>query len=126
MKAYAVVITRENGNWLADVPEVAGAHTFARSLPSLLDSVREVVILMADLPDDDEVRLDCQYDVEDALVMAAASLGQRRRRLDTASAELIAETALMARDLVAHNVSTRDAAELLDITPGRVSQLANA
>lgn len=31
-----VVITREGDDWIADVPSVPGAHTFARSLPGLL------------------------------------------------------------------------------------------
>jgi len=30
-----VIVTREGGAWLADVPEPEGAHTFARTLPAL-------------------------------------------------------------------------------------------
>jgi hypothetical protein len=32
---YCVNGTRERDAWLADVPDVAGAHTFARSLSAL-------------------------------------------------------------------------------------------
>jgi len=32
---YRVVITREDGQWLADVPSLEGAHTYAGSLPAL-------------------------------------------------------------------------------------------
>ncbi len=49
---YRVVITREDGHWLAEVPSLKGAHTFARSLPALDQAVREVVVLAADLPDE--------------------------------------------------------------------------
>jgi len=48
---YRVVVTREDDHWLADVPELQGAHTYARSLPALDQAVREVVVLAADLPD---------------------------------------------------------------------------
>lgn len=126
MNPYSVTITREGDNWLADVEGVSGAHTFGRSLESLLRSVREVVILMDDLPDDAEVAFRCRYDVEDGLVKAAAELGELRRQLAAQEAALVERTAGMARDLVAHHVSMRDTAALLDITPGRVSQLAKA
>ena len=49
---YRVVVTREDGHWLADVPSLEGAHTFARSLPTLDQAVREVVVLADDLPDE--------------------------------------------------------------------------
>jgi hypothetical protein len=38
---------REDNQWLADVPELPGAHTYARSLPSLEQAIREVVVLAA-------------------------------------------------------------------------------
>jgi predicted RNase H-like HicB family nuclease len=44
-RAYRVVVTREDGRWLADVPGLEGAHTYARSLPALDQAVREVVVL---------------------------------------------------------------------------------
>ena len=50
-QAYEVVVTREHGRWLADVPGLQGARTYARSLPALDLAVREVIVLAADLPD---------------------------------------------------------------------------
>jgi len=38
--SYTVHVTREGDIWLADVPSVPGAHTFARSLEGLARSVR--------------------------------------------------------------------------------------
>ena len=60
--SYAVLVTRDGDSWLADVPSVPGAHTFARSLEGLARSVREVVVLMNDLPDDAAVELDFHFD----------------------------------------------------------------
>jgi predicted RNase H-like HicB family nuclease len=51
-QTYRVVVTREDEQWLADVPELLGAHTHARSLPTLDQAVREVIVLAADLPDE--------------------------------------------------------------------------
>src|SRR5690348_2206131 len=51
--AYRVVVTREDGAWLADIPELAGAHTYARTLPALDRAVREVIVMAADRPDED-------------------------------------------------------------------------
>ena len=58
---YRVIVTREDGNWLADVPELEGAHTFVRSLPSLDKAIREVIVLAADLPDEAMPELDLNY-----------------------------------------------------------------
>ena len=60
--SYAVLVTRDGDSWLADVPSVPGAHTFARSLEGLPRTVREVVVLMDDLPDDAVVELDFHFD----------------------------------------------------------------
>ncbi len=116
--------TREDGTWLADVPAVAGAHTFARTLTGLRRSVREVIIVMDDLPDDDAVAMSFRFDVDDETVAAAAGLGQERRALAAREADVMAGTARSVGDLIEHGYSVRDAAELLNITAGRVSQLA--
>ncbi len=123
--SYEVIVTREDGAWLADVPAVAGAHTFARTLTGLRRSVREVIILMDDLPDDAAVAMSFRFDVDDATVMDAARLGQERRAIAAREADVMAATARSVGDLIEHGYSVRDAAELLNITAGRVSQLAN-
>ncbi|MGI9155927.1 MAG: type II toxin-antitoxin system HicB family antitoxin [Marmoricola sp.] len=123
---YEVTVTREGDTWLADVPDVPGAHTFARSLDGLAKSVREVVILMDDLDDNAEVDLSFTYAVADDLVTAAAQTGRERRALADREAELQAATLAMVRTLTSQGYSVRDTARLLAITPGRVSQLTNA
>jgi len=123
--SYEVIVTREDGAWLADVPAVAGAHTFARTLTGLRRSVREVIIVMDDLPDDAEVAMVFRFDVDDETVTDAARLGQERRAIAAREADVMAGTARSVGDLIEHGYSVRDAAELLNITAGRVSQLAN-
>ncbi len=123
--SYEVIVTREDGAWLADVREVAGAHTFARTLTALRKSVREVIVLMDDLPDDAEVVMSFRFDVDDEAVTEAARLGQERRALAAREADVMAGTARSVGNLIERGYSVRDAALLLNITAGRVSQLAN-
>jgi predicted RNase H-like HicB family nuclease len=60
---YRVVVTREGDNWLAEVPELQGAHTFARSLGALDQYVREVIVLAADLPDEAMPGLELEWEL---------------------------------------------------------------
>jgi hypothetical protein len=121
---YTVHVTREGDTWLADVPSVAGAHTFARSLEGLARSVREVVVLMDDLPDDADVELDLRFDVADESVIEAEHLRRAREDIGRREAELVSETGRIAASL-SRTYSVRDTAAMLGVTPGRVSQLVN-
>ena len=57
--AYRVVVTREEGHWLAG----GRAHTvYARSLPTLDQAAREGVVPAADLPDEAMPGLPLKYD----------------------------------------------------------------
>ncbi|MDT4936104.1 MAG: hypothetical protein QOK11_3996 [Pseudonocardiales bacterium] len=122
--SYEVVITREGDDWLADVPAVPGAHTFARSLPSLFASVREVIVLMDDLDDDAEPDVTFRFEVADELVDAAVSVRKRRADLADLEARVQAETAKTVERLSRAGYSVRDAAALVGVTPGRISQMA--
>jgi hypothetical protein len=125
---YRVVVTREDGRWLADVPALGGAHTYARSLPALDQAVREVVVLAADLPDEamPGLVLDYEYHTGDASLDATAlEIRQTRRQAEKLAAAAAARTGLAAADLVAKGWSVRDVAALLGISPQRVSQLTS-
>ena len=125
-RMYRVVVTREDGQWLADVPGLRGAHTFARSLPSLDQAVREVVVLAADLPDEvmPDLVLDYEYHTGDPdLDAAALEVRRLRRQADDLAAAAAARTGEAAGQLVAQGLSVRDVAALLGISPQRVSQL---
>lgn len=125
--SYRVVVTREGGQWLADVPELEGTHTYARHLSALDRYVREVVVLGADLPDDamDEVELDYDFDTGDELIdREVADLRRTRRALDAAERDLRQRTRTDVRELVARGYSVRDASLLTGVSYQRVSQLA--
>jgi hypothetical protein len=49
---YRVTVTREGDAWPAEVPGLAGGHTYARTLAALDKAVREVIVLAVDLPDE--------------------------------------------------------------------------
>jgi DNA-binding NarL/FixJ family response regulator len=125
-RVYRVVVTREDGRWLADVPDLQGAHTYARSLPGLDQAVREVIVLAADLPDEAMPKLVIDYDYhtgDPELDSTAMEVRRLRRQADELAAAATAQTEQAAIRLVARGLSVRDAAALLGISPQRVSQL---
>jgi hypothetical protein len=123
---YRVTVTREEDHWLADVPELQGAHTYARSLPTLDQAVREVIVLADDLPDAAMPELVIDYDYhtgDQELDVAAVEVRRLRRQADELAAAAAARTGQAAAKLIAKGLSVRDAAALLGISPQRVSQL---
>lgn len=125
-RVYRVVVTREDSQWLADVPELQGAHTYARSLPTLDHAVREVIVLAADLPDEAMPDLVIDYDYhtgDPELDDTAVAVRRLRRQADELAASAAARTEQVAAKLVARGLSVRDVAALLGISPQRVSQL---
>ena len=126
MSVYEVIVTREGSSWLSDIPAVPAAHTFARSLTGLAKSVREVIMLMADLDDDATPELSFTYQVSDEVVQEAVAVGRERRETRELEEALMAHTAAAVARLAREGYSVRDAAALLELTPGRVSQLLNA
>ena len=125
-RTYRVVVTREDGHWLADVPELQGAHTYARSLPSLDQAVREVIVLAADLPDEAMPDLVFDYDYhtgDPELDTTALEVRRLRREADELASTAAVRTGQVAAQLVARGLSVRDVASLLGISPQRVSQL---
>jgi hypothetical protein len=125
-RGYRVVVTREDGQWLADVPELQGAHIYARSLPSLDQAVREAVVLAVGLPDEamPDLVLDYDYHTGDPdLDATALEVRRLRRQADELAAAAAARTGQAAAQLVARGLSVRDVAALLGISPQRVSQL---
>jgi DNA-directed RNA polymerase specialized sigma24 family protein len=124
---YRVVVTREDDHWLADVPSLQGAHTFARTLPALDQAVREVVVLAADRPDEDmpALVLAFEYHTGDQVLDAlAAEVRALREQAEVAKHAAVERTHDAAVQLVNEfGLSVRDAAAILGISPQRVSQL---
>jgi hypothetical protein len=124
--AYRVVVTREDDHWLADVPELQGAHTYARNLPTLDQAVREVIVLADDMPDEVMPDLVIEYDYhtgDPELDTTALEVRQLRLEADELAATVVSRTGQAAAKLVARGLSVRDVAALLGISPQRVSQL---
>jgi predicted RNase H-like HicB family nuclease len=131
MTTYDVDARRDGDTWLAEVPALPGAHTWGRSLAGLRRAVREVITLMADLPDsavDDESAFDVRWrfhftgQLGEEVAEAAELRGQLRDMEHTAREA----TARAARDLHDHGVSYRDSAEILGVSYQRVQQLVSA
>jgi len=123
---YPVVVTREGGQWLADVPTLGGAHTYARSLARLDRSVREVIAMAADLPYNAMPNLPLHYSFStgDPAIDEAGTIRDLRVQAKRLTEEASARTDEAARRLTSRGVSVRDAAELLGISPQRVAQLS--
>jgi hypothetical protein len=126
-KTYRVVVTREHGAWLADVPDLAGAHTFARNIPSLDASVREVIAMVEDLPEGAEDSLSLAYEFHTgipAIDDTTSRLRADRDRIRREEKDLAERTAQVARELVTrYSMSVRDAAALTGVTKQRISQI---
>ena len=128
MKNYIVDVTREDGQWLADVRDLPGAHTFARNLVTLDKYVREVIAVVEDIAVEQAAIIDLDYHYHDVpgIVEKAIALGQRRRIVERETAQVVAATTDTARALSAAGYSVRDAAGLLGVSPGRAAQLIAA
>jgi predicted RNase H-like HicB family nuclease len=123
---HRVVATLEDGAWLADIPELEGAHTYARTLPALDRAVREVIVMAVDRPDEDMPLLRLAYDYrtgDPEVDVTAAEVRTLREQADQLAASATARTSAAAELLVAHSLSVRDVAAILGISPQRVSQI---
>lgn len=126
MSGIRVVVTREGGHWLADVPELDGTHTYAKSLVRLDAEVREAIALALDLPEGDEEALKLDWDIhtgDEVLDQRAARIRRVRLNVEAAERALQDETAAVAAQYRGRNTSVRDTAFLVSISHQRVSQL---
>lgn len=122
---WNVIVTREGRDWLAEVQGVkGGGHTHARTLQALDKHVREVITLVADLPDDamDGLEIDYEYrlDGSDDERKVAVETRKRAQRL---AADAEKRYARLACRYVERGVAVRDIAAMLGISHQRVSQL---
>jgi DNA recombination protein RmuC len=122
---YTVEVAHDGDVWVADVPGLAGAHTQAGNLTRLDEAIREVIALVEDLPEGAEAGLELDYEYEglDAVARAASLIGRHRVELERVQAALAEQTTTLVHELSEAGWSVRDAAHLLGISPGRVSQI---
>jgi predicted RNase H-like HicB family nuclease len=125
---YHVVVTRDGDGWRADVPALPGTHTWAKTLPALDRNVREVIGMVEDLPRSAEAALDLEMEYrtgDPVLDERAGRLRARRREQQRAAAEIASDTSELLRRFAAQ-LSVGDAAVLLGVSKGRISQLRGA
>lgn len=135
MTSYRVVVTREDDLWVAvargpGLPE-HGAATESRTIAALEDTVRDVIVLRADLdlemPYEKAAHsfgLDWEYDLPADAESVLETYRASKLRLSQAQASY-SDAAVRAAALLAHqvHVSVRDIARLMGISYQRVSQL---
>lgn len=113
---------QRSGSWWAiEVPEIPGVFTQARRLDQVASIVREAVALLTDTEAADivvtVVAIVPEMDdlVRDARAAKAAA--------ETAQVEASEKLRFVAKRLVGHDLTVRDAGELLGLSPQRISQL---
>jgi predicted RNase H-like HicB family nuclease len=127
-RTFRVVYERDdNGRWFVRCPDVQGAHSHGRTLPSSRRNIREAIAIVLDLEDDtsfdlsEEIRLhdsELQQAINDATTQRADV-----RRLEQLAAQATREA--ISESMGSNDaLSNRDLAELLGLSHQRVQQLA--
>ncbi|BBY45840.1 hypothetical protein A5765_18065 [Mycolicibacterium celeriflavum] len=129
MHEYKIEITRDGRWWMIRIPEIDGL-TQARRLNEADTMAREYIALDQGIPFDDiKVETASVRMIEPAFrelldgAREINELKERARHLEDQANEMIRE---YCHWLTTYGVPVRDIAELLGISPQRVSQLANS
>lgn len=126
LTTYRVTYERDADEyWVADAPELVGAHTQGRTIPTARARIREVIALIDDLDDEDAFGLEEEFVLPDSTAKAIASALEKRHTAELARMDAMAQTETGAKLLIESKVSMRDAADILGISSGRVQQLVN-
>ncbi|BBX53858.1 hypothetical protein GCM10009645_30470 [Mycolicibacterium poriferae] len=125
---YKIEIAREGKWWMVYIPDIDGV-TQARRLSEATTRAREYIALDQNVPYDDisietaSVRM--QDPVFRELLESARGIRNMRAHAQTLENEAMRNAQEFALWLTRYGIPVRDVAELLDISPQRVSQLAN-
>ena len=123
---YPISVEWDGRYWVAEVPSLQGAYTFARTLRQLDKYVREVIVLSADLPDDAEASLVLDWDIRsgdaefDQLAKEARQARERRAAEERRAVEATRRVIWHQR---ARGMSDRDLALLVGASFQRVAQV---
>jgi DNA-directed RNA polymerase specialized sigma24 family protein len=125
--SYTVRVTREDGYWLAELPELEfGGHTDARSLATLDRYVREIIVLAEDLPDEAMETLELVYEYhtgDDNVDREVDRLRRERREVERRRTELTKDTERAVLDLRRRGYSDRDIAQMTGVSFQRVAAI---
>lgn len=117
----------EAGWWVIEVPAVPGVVSEARRLDQVGPMAADAVALVLDI-DPDRIHIDVRPELDDnrgALVASFARDSQRAESARSEAADAAAQVRADVAALLGTGLSTREVAQLLDISPQRVSQLAD-
>jgi predicted RNase H-like HicB family nuclease len=126
MKCYQVICSRdEAGYWNASVPDVPGAHTFARRLDQIPGRIKEALRLFPEsVPPEFDVELEPRLPAQmEELVRQTNELREQARRTAEQANE---QTRAAAAALKKSGLPMRDVGELLHVSHQRVGQLLEA
>ena len=129
MYEFKIEVTRDGRWWMVHIPEIDGL-TQARRLSEAETMAREYIALDRNLPYD-EIKVETasirtnEPEIREILEMAR-QIRNKRVHAQQLEQEALSEAQQFAHWLTTYGVPVRDIAELLDISPQRVSQLANA
>lgn len=128
-REFKIEITRDGRWWMVDIPEIDGLSQ-ARRLAEAETMAREYIALDQNIPYDDinvetaSIRME-QPEFRE-LLDEARSIRSRRAHAQKLKQEAIDDAQQFAHWLTTYGIPVRDIAELLDVSPQRVSQLANS
>ena len=129
MYEFKIEVTRDGRWWMVHIPEIDGLSQ-ARRLSEAETMAREYIALDRNLPYD-EIKVETasirtnEPEIREILEMAR-QIRNKRVHAQQLEQEALSEAQQFAHWLTTYGVPVRDIAELLDISPERVSQLANA
>lgn len=120
---YRIHLERDtSGAWIARCPDVPGFHTYGRSLRQVRNRAREALGLWVD--DADSAELEFRYHFPSEWTEAIRAYQQARTIATNAERQAQIIAGYVASDLTGHHqLSMRDAAELLGLSHQRVQQL---
>jgi hypothetical protein len=128
-REFKIEITRDGRWWMVHIPEIDGL-TQARRLAEAETMARQYIALDQNIPyhainiETASIRME-QPEFRE-LLDAARSIRNRRAHAQKLEQEALDDARQFAHWLTTYGIPVRDIAELLDVSPQRVSQLANS
>jgi predicted RNase H-like HicB family nuclease len=119
MNTYTAIARRSGDWWAITVPELKGVHTQVKRLDRAAIVAREAIALFLDVPIS-SISVNLRPDVPPVVTAALRA----REKADEAEDSAAAATRLAARRLIADGMTVREVAQLLKLSPQRISQIA--
>lgn len=123
MDRYRVVVSRSGKFWFVQVTDLPMGMTQARRIADVEPMARDLIASLLDIPPDSfELTIRFEGDLADHAAVAIEARAAARAAAERAEAD----TREAARYLIGQGLAVRDAAALLQVSPGWVSVLTRA